>query len=98
MTLDRETMDDPLERFTAKDEANLRAFAKNADWVIDHDDLIEPYVGTYIAVLDERIVAVSDDWESLRRVMGDRQDVYIRFVEPRGRARMWRVGFASASV
>jgi hypothetical protein len=98
MTLDRTTMDDPLEGFTSKDAADLRAFGKNADWVIDHDDLIEPYVGRFIVVIEEQIVALGADYVELRRAFITRQDAYIRFVEPRGQARMWHLGVPATSL
>lgn len=86
------------EGFTAQDEANLRAFAKNADWVIDHPEAIEPYVGKFIVVVDQQIVAVGRNSIELRIAFRHRPDAYFRFVEPAGRARMWRLGQASASI
>ena len=91
-------MDGWPEGFTEKDAANLRAFAKNADWVIDHPEAIEAYVGKVIVVIDEKIVAVGTNTLAMRRAFRHRQDAYIRFVEPAGQARMWRLGQASASI
>jgi len=96
--LDRQTMDGWPEGFTEKDAASLRAFAKNADWVIDHPEEIEPYVGKVIVVIDQKIVAVGTNSLELRRAFVDRQDAYIRFVAPYRRPRMWRLGPASASI
>ena len=90
-------MDEWPEGFTEKDAENLRAFSKNADWVIDHPEAIEPYVGKVIVVIEQKIVAVGRNSIELRRAFRHRPDAYFRFVEPAGRARMWRLGQASAT-
>lgn len=74
----------------------LAAFTRNADWAVDHPEVVYEHVGRWIAVLDERLVAVGDDPAELQERFLGRKDLYLRFVGPRGRRRVLAVGTAAA--
>jgi hypothetical protein len=76
----------------------LRAFTRNADWAVDHPEVVYKHVGRWIAVLDERLVAVGDDPAQLHERFRDRRDLYLRFVGPPGRRRVLAVGTTAAQV